>query len=488
MEIRSINENEAIPVNVAEEQTEASVASQEADNRDAIHEIATRVGKLSISLASASGDIEDTSTRVNAEAEVFQELAAQTEQMSGQSRSVLASASSAVEMSSNTEETVTDTSKRLSHMVHDVTGLIDSVSGIFEKLSVLEETLQRVATVSGEVDNISRKTNLLSLNASIEAARAGRHGRGFMVVAQEVKDLSNLTSEATGEIQETVGELSQELRDLMQDAQQAVHTAGEIRKQTDGIGSEIEAIPTTLSKMTAAQRDILSASEDISKVTGQVGGSIAQLAQEVTDSSENLKDAITAMRDITENAEAITGMVSRLGVDTVDTPYIEAVQVLALNISETFSNAVNAGRISHQDMMDRNYMPVPNSDPAQVMARFTTFTDQVLPVFQEAMLELAEDVVFCAAVNKDGYLPTHNKKFSLPQIPGESDFNMTYCRNRRIFDDRVGLAAGNSTRPFLLQAYRREMGDGEYVMMKDLSAPIYVNGEHWGGIRLAYKV
>ena len=482
MELQSINADEATPVNP----TEPDAIS--AQHQEAIHDIASRIGALSVSLASASGEIADTSERVNAEAVVFQELASQTEQMSAQSRSVLDSASSAVEMSGSAEETVSATSKRLSAMVSEVNGLIDGVSAIFKKLSVLEETLQRVATVSGEVDNISRKTNLLSLNASIEAARAGRHGRGFMVVAQEVKDLSNLTSEATGEIQETVGELGKELRDLMYDAQQAVETAGSIRQQTDGIGSEIEAIPETLGQMTKAQRNILAASEDISKVTGEVGTSIAQLAEEVTDSSISLKDAITAVQDITENAEGITGMVSRLGVETVDTPYIRAVQELGQQISEAFTDGVNAGRITFQDLMDRNYTPIPGSDPAQVMARFTMFTDSVLPAFQEKMLEFADDVVFCAAVNKDGYLPTHNKKFSMPQIPGETEWNMGYSRNRRIFDDRVGLAAGNSTKPFLLQAYRRDMGDGNFVMMKDLSAPIFVNGTHWGGIRLAYKV
>ncbi|MEO0372716.1 MAG: hypothetical protein AAF231_14750, partial [Pseudomonadota bacterium] len=61
-------------------------------------------------------------------------------------------------------------------------------------------------------------------------------------------------------------------------------------------------------------------------------------------------------------------------------------------------------------------------------------------------------------------------------------------RNRRIFDDRVGLKAGQNTKPFLLQVYRRDMGGGVFKIMKDLSAPITVHGRHWGGLRLAYEV
>ena len=66
-------------------------------------------------------------------------------------------------------------------------------------------------------------------------------------------------------------------------------------------------------------------------------------------------------------------------------------------------------------------------------------------------------------------------------------WNSANCRNRRLFNDRTGAAAGSSTRPFLLQTYRRDMGGGEFVLMKDVSAPITVNGRHWGGFRIGFK-
>lgn len=477
MEVTSIQTADATPV----------PAAMKGENLAAVTEIAERIGSLSVAIAKATGEISDTSTQVNSEAAVFQEIAAQTEEMSSQSKMVLASANNAVEISDAAETRIAETSTRLANMVSEVTGLISSVTKIYDQLYSLDATLQRVAQVSGEVDNISRKTNLLSLNASIEAARAGRHGRGFMVVAQEVKDLSNLTSEATGEIQGTISTLSTELRQLMMIAKGAVDSAAEIQQQTDGIGSEIESIPQTLSQVSSAQKDILRATTDISKSTTEVGSSIGKLAIEVTSSSEKLKGALGILSDITSNSEAITGMVSRLGIETVDTPYIRAVKAMARQVSDIFSETVNSGRITMRDLMDRDYVPIPGTDPQQFMARCTRFTDVVLPPFQEKMLELAPDVVFCAAINVDGYLPTHNRKFSQPQVPGNPEFNGSNCRNRRIFDDRVGLAAGKNTRPFLLQAYRRDMGNGEFAMMKDLSAPIYVNGTHWGGLRLAYK-
>ena len=124
----------------------------------------------------------------------------------------------------------------------------------------------------------------------------------------------------------------------------------------------------------------------------------------------------------------------------------------------------------------------------QYLTRFTDFTDQVLPDLQEPAIRADERIAFCAAIDENGYLPTHNRKFSEPQRPGQTEWNTANCRNRRIFSDRVGLAAGRSTKPFLVQTYRRDMGGGQFVLMKDISAPITVNGRHWGGLRLAVRI
>ena len=84
-------------------------------------------------------------------------------------------------------------------------------------------------------------------------------------------------------------------------------------------------------------------------------------------------------------------------------------------------------------------------------------------------------------------MPTHNPAFSQPQRQGETAWNTAHSRNRRIFADRTGLAAARNTRPFLLQAYRRDMGGGTVALMKDCSAPIAIRNRHWGSVRLAYR-
>jgi methyl-accepting chemotaxis protein len=139
------------------------------------------------------------------------------------------------------------------------------------------------------------------------------------------------------------------------------------------------------------------------------------------------------------------------------------------------------------DLFDEDYRPIPGTDPEQVLTRFTAFTDRVLPPVQEPVLGFDARIVFCAALDRNGYLPTHNRIYSQQQ-GDDPVWNAANCRNRRIFSDRTGLGAGRNTRPFLLQTYRRDMGGGNFALMKDLSAPITVRGRHWGGLRIGYKV
>ena len=74
----------------------------------------------------------------------------------------------------------------------------------------------------------------------------------------------------------------------------------------------------------------------------------------------------------------------------------------------------------------------------------------------------------------------------MPQRPGDVDWNKAHARNRRIFDDRAGLSAARVVRPYLLQNYARDMGNGETALMQEIDAPIRVFGRHWGGLRTGY--
>jgi methyl-accepting chemotaxis protein len=175
-----------------------------------------------------------------------------------------------------------------------------------------------------------------------------------------------------------------------------------------------------------------------------------------------------------------------IGCTSIDTPFITFLQTAAARIAALWDDEIASCRIIARDLFDPAYDPIPGTDPQQFRTRFTAFTDRTLPAVQEAAFDLDPRVVFCAAIDQRGYLPTNKAEFSQPQSR-DPILKGVHCRNRRIFDDRVGLESGRNTAPFLLQVYRRDMGSGTFVMIKYVPAPIRVSGHHWGPCSLSIR-
>jgi methyl-accepting chemotaxis protein len=159
----------------------------------------------------------------------------------------------------------------------------------------------------------------------------------------------------------------------------------------------------------------------------------------------------------------------------------------AAEISQCFERLVAEKRLTLADLFDNEYEPIPGTDPQQFRTRFLDALDEALPPIQERLLASDARMAFAIAIDRNGYVPVHNRRYSQPQRAGDAAWNIPNCRNRRIFDDRAGLCAARSARPYLLQSYPRDMG-GVIVMMKEIDAPIRVMGKHWGGFRMAYKI
>ncbi|MGJ4892805.1 methyl-accepting chemotaxis protein [Bradyrhizobium sp. HKCCYLRH3099] len=157
-------------------------------------------------------------------------------------------------------------------------------------------------------------------------------------------------------------------------------------------------------------------------------------------------------------------------------------------LNRIFESAVARGEITLEDMFDTNYVEIAGTNPQQHRSRILDWAERALPAFQEAFLARDQRMAFCVAIDRNGYLPVHNKIYSHPQRPGDVAFNTANSRNRRIFNDPAGLAAGRNQRPYLIQSYARDMGNGNTVMMREIDVPIRIRGRHWGGFRTAYKL
>ncbi|HEX5780145.1 MAG TPA: methyl-accepting chemotaxis protein [Xanthobacteraceae bacterium] len=157
-------------------------------------------------------------------------------------------------------------------------------------------------------------------------------------------------------------------------------------------------------------------------------------------------------------------------------------------ISVMLEEAVAQRRLPLDQLFDNRYEPIPNTNPQQYWAPYLPLFEELLTPVQEKLLSSDPRMIFCAAVDRNAYLPVHNLKYSHPQRADDVTWNIAHCRNRRIFDDRAGLCAARSARPYLIQSYPRDMGNGVTIWMKEIDVPIRVLGRHWGGFRTAYRL
>jgi methyl-accepting chemotaxis protein len=458
-------------------------------NHDAIvRTLAQEAGALSVELADVAGQIDEVSGRAQRQTEAFQGLCAAATDLAASSQRIGAVAGKAESTARTANSEMAESRATIERSLGEIRQLADGVAGFERKLAGLRTALDRVAKVAQGIDAIAKQTNLLALNATIEAARAGEAGRGFAVVAGEVKTLAKQTSEATSQIDSTLKLLRDQTAELIAESSTSLERAQAVQNGTSAIGSAIDAVGHTIQEMSGEVRQIAEATADIRTHSSALTGAFDEMSSGAARSSATLKDARDRVNRLLSIGERVVVLTAEAGVETADTPYIRRVTEAAKQIAETFETAVARGEIGLADLFDERYEAVAGSNPPQVTTRFVSFTDRVLPAFQEPILAADPAIVLCAAVDRNGYLPTHNAKFSKPQRPGEVDWNTANCRNRRIFDDRTGLSAGRNTAPFLLQTYRRDMGGGQFALMKDCSAPITVQGRHWGSLRLAYKV
>ena len=206
------------------------------------------------------------------------------------------------------------------------------------------------------------------------------------------------------------------------------------------------------------------------RVTGQTaGGAQAEFVSPRAALKDRIEDKVWSIHD--ENTEFVTRA-------------MEAGDA----ITKLFENAVAKGDITLEDLFDENYVKIEGTDPVQYRTRFLDWADRALPEIQEAMLARDARAAFCAVIDRNGYLPVHNKIYSQRQRPGDTAWNTANARNRRIFNDPAGLAAGRNIRSYLIQSYARDMGNGTTIMMREIDVPIRVKGRHWGGFRTAYKI
>ena len=334
-------------------------------------------------------------------------------------------------------------------------------------------------------------------------------------------DLSNRMQLAGTALSE-VNAIVQEVGSLTEDASRTSREAGELAGAASGEAEELgRRVVTILRTMPAADRRrherfpidlpvrlrlgsstiacrsfdiseggiLLRAQEGLSPAIGQRGQAdiarIGEIGLEIVNLSSlgvhgRFVDPTPAHR------AALQALVETFNRENA--PAIEAVQAFAREITNAIEAELAAGRLDLARLFDTDYQRIPESDPPQFTTAYLARFEAILPAIIERTMAAHPTMAFCAAVDRNGYLPVHVKAVSHPQRKGDRAWNIANARNRRVFDDRTGLLAARVLKPYLVQSYHRDMGNGIRIAMKELDAPLMIAGRHWGGARMAFKI
>ena len=451
-----------------------------------LQQFADTVGRaidaIMIGAAETSYFVDSVKKKVELDVQTASDIADSSEQNARTTEKIAANAERAAKVAAGVREESVAARAELDQGLQRVNRAREDAQSASTAMLSLQDKSKRITGFTEAISDISARTNLLALNAAIEAARAGEHGRGFAVVAGEVRQLAQRTKEASDEISVMVREINEQSERAARGMQSLATGVAEAARNVESVHGSLSHIEESSGVSEDEIGQIARASREHVDTTQLIADAILQIRDSMLSTNTELPRATQSAMALAERAEVIA---SALGESTVGTPHDEiriAAQQAARDVGKLFEQAIAAGRITREALFDRHYRPIPNTNPPKHNTKFDAFTDKVLPDLQEAVLLALPQLAYAGAVDTHGYFPTHNKKFSQP-LTGDYDHDIVHNRTKRIFSDRTGARCGSNTRPFLLQTYKRDTGE----VMHDLSAPIYVDGKHWGGFRVGYR-
>jgi methyl-accepting chemotaxis protein len=399
------------------------------------------------------------------------------------------------------------------------------------------------AVVANEVKSLAQRTSMATRDIATQIAEIETAVRSSVTAMQEVRDIIGRIADIAASVAQSSDQQIGAIQEVGQSANSAAQGAARLGGSVDLFNGAVSEANQATEKVATQSRQVSSLSEHLTKRLSVTLKNFVDVDQRRFPRSPAKIPASLVCRDrtistevleISEGSALVNGVTVKLeagaAVDLdlkdigplrarvassdfgyrlhyTETPQQTAVALKALmqrllareqvlrdivieraaTISSLFERALSSGTISEADLFDVNYIPIPETNPQQYRNRALDFLDANLPAIQEPILALDSAVVFSAAVDHNGYLPVHNKKYSAPQ-GGDPVWNNANSRNRRIFDDMTGLLAGRNTRESLSQTYPRDLGGGRVELIKDISAPVFVRGKHWGGLRMGAKI
>lgn len=433
-----------------------------------------------IATAEVSHLADQMNQRLSIQQEEVEKVATRVESITVTMHQVSVNAGSVTELATQAKEysfTGRDELQEAMAQMRDISARTDHA---LELINELNEKSDRIQNVTHVIEGIAEQTNLLALNAAIEAARAGEHGRGFAVVADEVRSLASRTSDSTQQVGDIVQEIQSSTREVVTTIEDLVARINFGSEKVDTVGNRLGDMAAQFDEVENQISGIAEAVAHSHEHIEDISGSISSLKEEVTEGNAQMNDLSEQAENLMVGAETITAELARQAAAGQHRQAYEACRAAASRVQQAFEQGIKEGTLSMDDLFDRNYQPIPGTQPQKYSTRFDQFTDRVLPPIQEETLT-SNGFGYAIMIDDHGYVPTHNNQYSHKET-GDPAVDLVKSRSKRLFNDKTGSRAGQSKEKLLLQTYKRDTGE----VLHDLSVPVVVNGRHWGGFRVGF--
>ncbi|KMQ73086.1 methyl-accepting chemotaxis protein [Marinobacter subterrani] len=259
--------------------------------RHMVKEVSDGIAQIASSAEELSSVTEQTSAGAAQQRDQTDQVATAMNEMTATIQEVAKNAEAAASAASESDTKANDGHNVVTTAIHGIETLSTEINQSAELISKLRDDSANIGTILDVIRDIAEQTNLLALNAAIEAARAGEQGRGFAVVADEVRGLAQRTHQSTGEIENLVNALQQGAKDAVESMHNNIKSAESSVQVSRTAGEALSSIAESVSTIQSMNHQIATAVEEQTSVAEEISENVVSI-REVTDQNATANDQI----------------------------------------------------------------------------------------------------------------------------------------------------------------------------------------------------